>query len=116
EAMAHGAQGQAEGRRRLAFALAGMDDQQALLDCLGCHHAVARGLALGRFLIGSAIDLVFAFDGHLASLSAARSSKAALARGRQRPRSIASSRRSAISRAASRLADSRKLRTFASPR
>src|SRR5262249_36531159 len=100
-AVADAAHHHAEGRRRLALALAGVDDEQALLDGLARHHLVARFLALGGFLVGAAVE--FGFFGHEAarvdgvrpaqSLSRAW---AALDLGRQRLRSCASSRRSAI--------------------
>jgi len=49
KAAADGAQQQAPGRRRLALALAGMDDQQALLDGLFGDLGVLDGLAIGHF-------------------------------------------------------------------
>src|SRR3546814_4991108 len=47
-AVAERAEHQAEGGRRLALALAGVDDEQALLLRLVGQHLVARGLALLR--------------------------------------------------------------------
>ena len=44
------AEDHAEGGRDLALALAGVDDQQALLDRLGRHDLVARRLDLAHFL------------------------------------------------------------------
>ena len=55
-AAAEHAQRQAEGRRRLALAGAGMDDQQALLDRLAGHLRVLHGLAL-RHLGAMALGL-----------------------------------------------------------
>jgi len=48
-AAAERAQHQPEGRRRLALALAGMDDQQAFFDCLAGDLLVLRSLAVGHF-------------------------------------------------------------------
>jgi len=48
-AMSDAAEHHAEGSRRLALALAGMDDQQAFLDGLGGDLGILRGLAIGHF-------------------------------------------------------------------
>src|SRR6185503_948626 len=48
EAASQRAQQQTEGGRRLAFALAGVDDQQALFDGLAGHFRVLNGLAIGH--------------------------------------------------------------------
>ncbi len=59
EAMAEAAHDHAEGGRRLALALAGVDDEQAFLDRLGRHDLGARGPPLGRLLGVARIDLGF---------------------------------------------------------
>src|SRR3546814_17619057 len=72
EAVADRAEDHAEGGRRLALALAGVDDQQALLDRLGRHAPVAGGLLI-RHLIGVAqVDLRLA---HTLGLHAASRSE-----------------------------------------
>src|SRR3546814_15064536 len=68
-AVAERAEHQAEGGRRLALALAGVDDEQALLLRLVGQHLVARGLALLRLLVGARVDLVFAGFRHDAATS-----------------------------------------------
>src|SRR3546814_12503443 len=68
-AVAERAEHQAEGGRRLALALAGVDDEQALLLRLVGQHLVARGLALLRLLVGARVDLVFAGFRHYAAIS-----------------------------------------------
>ena len=56
-AVADGACREAEGSGRLALALAGVDDEQALLDGLGGQHALARRLALAHLLGMAPVEL-----------------------------------------------------------
>ena len=95
----------AEGRRRLALALAGMDDDEALLLGLGGDDLVARGLLLAHLLRVTRIQLgiaqrgdLFVLDGHCGVPLRSSSKRAALERGRQGPRSTASASLSTISR------------------
>src|SRR3546814_19729421 len=68
-AVAQRAEHQAEGSRRLALALAGVDDEEPLLLRLVGQHLLARGLALLRLLVGAGVDVVFAQLCHDAATS-----------------------------------------------
>ena len=100
-----------EGGRRLALALAGMDDHQPLLVGLGRHDLVTRlflarhlGIvAVGVRLLAVRLGCVIRRAGHVcvSSGDARRRSRPActlLRRGVQRPRSMASAKRSSMSR------------------
>src|SRR3546814_682037 len=108
-----------------SLALAGVDDEEPLLLRLVGQHLLARGLALLRLLVGAGVDVVFAqlcHDAATSNLPGGRrlnvfsSAAAELERGRHRPRSCASLRRSAISAKAAGLLASRKDRTAGSAR
>src|SRR5690606_11672826 len=101
------AEDHAEGARRLALALAGVNDDEPLLVRLGRHVLVTRGLLLRHLLVVTGVVLfggVYWLFAHgwlpalfLVSLRSVRSNCAELLRGVHSPRSIASSSRSFIS-------------------
>ena len=74
-AVAEGAEDHAEGGRRLALALAGVDDQQALLDRLGGDDLVARRLLLAHLLGVAGVE--FGFGHVLHSAASLRASMSA---------------------------------------
>ena len=91
--------------------LASLRYLESRIDELLLHHnALRRGLGVPEIE-------VFAICHHISPFASnSSSSRTALRRGRQRPRSWASSRRSAISRPASGLFSNRKVRVSSSPR
>ena len=91
------AQREAERRRGLALAGAGVDHQQALLDGLGRHLGVLHGLALGHLLaVARLVVGHFTTIGSPATMNTTRSARAAT-RWCSRPASSRNARASALS-------------------
>src|SRR4051812_11832094 len=124
EPMAETAHGQAPGRRALALAGSGVDDQEALLACLAGVEPVLGRLDPGHLVavlglrVRRLLNHAFRSPHGASALAPSSSSRATalLRRGCHRPRSIASANRCAISRSAAGLTSATKPRTASSPR